>query len=412
MFSIPLIPSQPPPIALDISQAIAQVDVFDPQIYRGGKTVIYPEFVLSTHSLSFDGLKTRPTNRMGDPFNISFYDWNSDGKKAIVTVQVTPTQYHNQHPKFAIDGGGRAYQLSPTPDYVKVDGTSVMSSVPLNWYGKGPVVALGLRSRTFMIPLLPKTNYRQSIEEIEKLGGKVLGFLGTAFKGFEAKTNRPMPLYYTYLNLNNYQGLNGEKEKYPVYRSSEIAGQSAPNILLSGIVTYRDGHTEYLDFSHLKGTGNTPDERLESIKKQMRKHLEKLEGDRDVVQLTIDTHGVIRKPADIAAVFTRGGGKRGGLFLFYETQSVGRAARVFNNKTKEFLASIITPSLKMEDVLTVAKRLYGENAVVQFLDGDTAAAAQFTREDPTKKLHILDDRVVNEHRFGQVQGLQLIVYFP
>lgn len=410
MFSIPPIPSPPPAIAFDFSRAIAQADVFDSQIYRGGKTVTYPEFVLSTHDLSFDGLKTQPTKRVGDPFDVSFYDWSSEGKKTIRTVRVTPTRYQNQHPKFAVDAGGRAYQLYPAPAYMKVDGKSVMSSAPLNWYEKGPVVALGVRSRTLMIPLLPKTDYRQSIQEIEKLGGKVLGFFGTAFKGFDARTNRPMPLYYTYLNLNHLQGLDGEK--YPVYRSSEIPGQSAPNILLSGIVTYRDGQTEYLDFSHLKGTGNTQDEWLESIKKQMRGHLEKLEKNPDVVQLAIDTHGVIRKPADIAAVVTRGGGKRGGPFLFYETQSVGRAARVFNNQTKELIASIITPSLKMEDVLTVAKRLYGEDAVVQFLDGDAAAAAQFTREDPTQKLGILDDRVLNEHRFGQVQGLQLIVHFP
>jgi len=72
MFSIPPIPSPPPAIAFDISRAIARVDVFDSQIYRGGKTVTYPEFVLSTHSLPFDGLKAaaqftgeNPTQKLG-----------------------------------------------------------------------------------------------------------------------------------------------------------------------------------------------------------------------------------------------------------------------------------------------------------------------------------------------------------
>ena len=290
-----------------------------------------------------------------------------------------------------------------------MEGKSVLTDTPLNWYGQGPAIVFERKPGTVILPLLPDHSYKTVKAEIERTGGKVLGIFGTTFKGF-TKKKEAIPLSYVYFNPNRWPENAGQTE-LPIYRSSKISGQSAPNILLSGLVTYADGRSAYLDFSDLEGEGKTSNERLDDIKGQIRKELEQLEAQPDVAIVTIDTHGVIRKPEDIEAVLERGEYKRGGPFMLHETQSVARGIRVFDEETKAYVGSMITPSLLMKDCLAVAKQKFGEDAVIQFLDGDAPAAAYFEDYDPTVDLELKDPIVLNAFRLRGAKGLELIVQY-
>ena len=375
----------------------APVEVVETQYFR-----------LTADPVDYQKLDSSPVTPEGDTFPLSFFDFDRSWQKYVRTVNVRPVQ-GSDRPRIVIDEQGHAYQIEPGPDFVKIEGRPVMADTPLNWYAQGPTITLEPRNETMIVPLLPGHRYSTVKDEIAKTGGRVLGIFGTTFKGFQPQTKEAIPLNYLYFNPNRLPQNSGKQ--LPVYRSSPISGQSAPNILLSGIITYQDGRTEYLDFSHLQGTGKTLDEKLESIKQKIRKELEQLEQRQDVVLLTIDTHGVMRKPEDIAAVVVRGGGKRGGPFLFHETQSVARGLRIFDEQTRRYLGSMITPSLLMRDCLAVAKQKYGSDAVIQFLDGDAPAAAYFEGANISTDLGIQDPQVLDHYRLRGAQGLELVVEY-
>lgn len=371
-----------------------------------GSVIETDKFSLSADPIDYQNLESQPVTAAGDAFPLSFYDFDPAWEQYIRTVTVRPVQ-GSDRPRIVIDEQGHAYQVEPGPEFISVEGRPVMADTPLNWYAHGPTITIEPRGNTMIVPLLSGHSYQTIQAEIERTGGQVLGIFGTTFKGFDPETKAATALSYHYFNPNRLPQNHGKD--LPVYRSSEISGQSAPNILLSGIITYQDGRIEYLDFSQLEGAGKTSDEKLESIKQQIRTVLEQLEQQEDVVSLTIDTHGVMRRPEDIEAVFIRGGGQRGGPFLFYETQSVARGLRVFDDRTKQYLGSMITPSLLMHDCLTVAKEKYGPNAVIQFLDGDAPAAAYFEASDFVADLGIQDSQVLDHFRLRGAQGLELIV---
>ncbi|NEP09419.1 MAG: hypothetical protein F6K14_04110 [Symploca sp. SIO2C1] len=365
-------------------------------------------FSLTADPVDYQNLESLPVTPEGEAFSFSFFDFDRSWQKYVRTVNVRPVQ-GSERPRIVIDEQGHAYQIEPGPDFVKIEGRPVMADTPLNWYAHGPTITLEPRNNTLIVPLLPGHRYSTVQAEIEKTGGRILGIFGTTFKGFQPKTKEATPLSYLYFNPNHLPQNRGKK--LPVYRSSQISGQSAPNILLSGIITYQDGRTEYLDFSHLQGIGNNSDDKLESIKQKISKELEQLEQRQDVVLLTIDTHGVMRKPEDIPAVVVRGGGKRGGPFLFHETQSVARGLRIFDDQNRQYLGSMITPSLLMRDCLAVAKKKYGKNAVIQFLDGDAPAAAYFEGANISTALGIPDPQVLDHYRLRGARGLELIVEY-
>lgn len=366
-------------------------------------------FRLEAMPIEYESLASKPAVPLSKVFQLSFYDYDLNWKKVIKTVDVAPLQYRGNEPQFALDENGREYLTFPVPGRTNVDGKSVLTDTPLNWYGKGPAIIFERKPGTLILPLLPDHTYKTVKAEIEKTGGKVLGIFGTTFKGFTQK-KESIPLSYTYFNPNHLPQ-NAGKTDLPVYRSSEIPGQSAPNILLSGLITYADGRSSYLDFSDLEGEGKTSNERLDDIKAQIRKQLEQLEAQPDVAVVTIDTHAVIRKPADIEAVLERGEYKRGGPFLLHETQSVARGIRVFNDQTKAYMGSMITPSLLMKDCLAVAKQKFGKDAVIQFLDGDAPAAAYFEDYNPTSDLALKDPIVLNAFRLRGAKGLELVVQY-
>jgi len=365
-------------------------------------------FSLKSSPVDYQNLDSLPVTTEGEAFSLSFFDFDRSWQKYVRTVNVRPVQ-GSDRPRIVMDEQGHAYQIEPGPDFVKIEGRPVMADTPLNWYAQGPTITLEPDNDTLIVPLLPGHRYSTVQGEIEKTGGRVVGIFGTTFKGFHPKTKEATPLSYLYFNPNRLPQNSGKQ--LPIYRSSPISGQSAPNILVSGMITYQDGRTEYLDFSHLQGIGNNADERLESIKQKIRKELEQLEQRQDVVLLTIDTHGVMRKPEDIPAVVVQGGGKRGGPFLFHETQSVARGLRIFNDQTRRYLGSMITPSLLMRDCLAVAKQNYGSNAVVQFLDGDAPAAAYFEGANISTALGIQDPQVLDHYRLRGARGLELIVEY-
>ncbi|MEM9212921.1 MAG: hypothetical protein AAGD25_00960 [Cyanobacteria bacterium P01_F01_bin.150] len=371
------------------------------------------QFRLMSDPVDYQDLDSPSLLLEEESFPLSFYDFDPDWERIIRTVTVQSVQSSGR-PRIVLDKNGHAYQIAPGPEYLKVDGRPVMADTPLNWYAQGPTITIEPGNNTLLLPLLEEHSYKTVQAEIERTGGQVLGIFGTTFKGFEPGTKAATALSYHYFNPNRLSQNQGEE--LPIYRSSDNSGQSAPNILLSGIVTYQDGRIEYLDFSHLEGAGEMPDEKLESIKQQIRPELEHLEQRPDVVAFTIDTHGVIRHPDDIEAVFERGGGRRGGPFLFHETQSVARGLRIFDDQTKEYLGSMITPSLLMHDALKVAKQKYGPNAVIQFLDGDAPAAAYFEETstgetDFVAELGIQNPQVLNHFRLRGAKGLELLVSY-
>ncbi|ABW27728.1 hypothetical protein [Acaryochloris marina] len=374
------------------------------------KTASEPDaFRLEAMPIEYESLASKPAVPMSKVFQLSFYDYDFNWKKVIKTVDVAPLQYRGNEPQFALDNNGREYLTYPVPGRTKVEGKSVLTDTPLNWYGQGPAIVFERKPGTVIMPLLPDHSYKTVKAEIESTGGKVLGIFGTTFKGF-TKKKEAIPLSYVYFNPNRLPKNAGQTE-LPIYRSSKISGQSAPNILLSGLVTYADGRSAYLDFSDLEGEGKTSNERLDDIKGQIRKELEQLEAQPDVAMVTIDTHGVIRKPEDIEAVLERGEYKRGGPFMLHETQSVARGIRVFDEETKAYVGSMITPSLLMKDCLAVAKQRFGEDAVIQFLDGDAPAAAYFEDYDPTAELELKDPIVLHAFRLRGAKGLELIVQY-
>lgn len=361
-------------------------------------------FRLEAMPIDYQTLASKPATPLSKVFQLSFYDYDQNWKKVIQTVDVAPLQYRGNEPHLVLDHNGREYLTYPVPSRVKVEGKSVLTNTPLNWYGKGPALIFERKPGTLIMPLLPNQTYKTVKAEIAKTGGTVIGIFGTTFQ------KESIPLSYVYFNPNRLPK-NAGKTSLPVYRSSESPGQSAPNILLSGLVTYSDGRSAYLDFSDLEGEGNTTHDRLENIKAQISKQLEQLEAQPDVAIITIDTHAVIRKTADIEAVVERGEYKRGEPFLLHETQSVARGIRVFNDQTKAYLGSMITPSLLMKDCLAVAKQKFGPDAVIQFLDGDAPAAAYFEDYNPTQALELKDPIVLNAFRLTGAKGLELIVQY-
>ncbi|KAI9134468.1 hypothetical protein [Acaryochloris sp. CCMEE 5410] len=374
------------------------------------KTASEPDaFRLEAMPIEYESLASKPAVPMSKVFQLSFYDYDFNWKKVIKTVDVAPLQYRGNEPQFALDNNGREYLTYPVPGRTQVNGKSVLTDTPLNWYGQGPAIVFERKPGTVILPLLPDHSYKTVKAEIERTGGKVLGIFGTTFKGF-TKKKEAIPLSYVYFNPNRLPKNAGQTD-LPIYRSSKISGQSAPNILLSGLVTYADGRSAYLDFSDLEGEGKTSNERLDDIKGQIRQELEQLEAQPDVAMVTIDTHGVIRKPEDIEVVLERGEYKRGGPFMLHETQSVARGIRVFDEETKAYVGSMITPSLLMKDCLAVAKQKFGEDAVIQFLDGDAPAAAYFEDYDPTADLELKDPIVLNAFRLRGAKGLELVVQY-
>lgn len=366
-------------------------------------------FRLEAMPIKYESLASKPATPLSKVFQLSFYDYDLNWKKVIKTVDVAPLQYRGNEPQFALDDNGREYLTYPVPGRTNIEGKSVLTDTPLNWYGQGPAIVFERKPGTVILPLLPGHSYKTVKAEVEKTGGKVLGIFGTTFKGFTQK-KESIPLSYVYFNPNRLPK-NAGKTDLPVYRSSEISGQSAPNMLLSGLITYADGRSAYLDFSNLEGAGKTSNERLDDIKVQIRKQLEQLEAQPDVAIVTIDTHAVIRKTADIEAVLERGEYQRGGPFLQHETQSVARGIRVFNDQTKAYVGSMITPSLLMKDCLAVAQQKFGPDAVIQFLDGDAPAAAYFEDYNPTSDLELKDPVVLNAFRLRGAKGLELVVQY-
>ncbi|NJN37795.1 MAG: hypothetical protein HC790_02210 [Acaryochloridaceae cyanobacterium CSU_3_4] len=366
-------------------------------------------FRLETLAINYDNLASKPATPISKVFQFSFYDYDLNWKKVIKTVDVTPLDYRDNKPHLVIDNNGREYLIDPGQDRVNTQGKSVLTNTPLNWYGQGPAITFQPQPGTLIIPLLPNHTYQTAKAEIAKTGGKVLGIFGTTFKGFSPKKDS-IPLSYVYFNPNRLAA-NAGKTKLPVYRSANLSGQSAPNILLSGLITYGDGHSAYLDFSHLKGKGQTNNEQLDDIKTQIRKELAQLEDEPEVVAITLDTHAIIRKPEDIEAVVERGDYQHGSPFLRHETESVARGLRVFDNQTKAYLGSMITPSLLMKDCLKAAKQKFGSEAVIQFLDGEASASAYFENYNPTQDLDLKDPIVVNAFRLTGAKGLELIVQY-
>ncbi|WP_299412156.1 hypothetical protein [Acaryochloris sp. IP29b_bin.148] len=362
-------------------------------------------FRLEAMPIDYQSLASQPATPISKVFQLSFDDYDQNGQKDIKTVDVTPLQYRGNEPYLVLDNNGREYLLSSTANRVNRDGKSVLAETPLNWYGQGPALIFERKPGTLVIPLLPNQTYEAAKSAIEKTGGKVLGLFGTTFTPQASK-----PLSYLYFNPNRLPQ-NAGKTTLPVYQSSKVPGQSAPNILLSGMITYSDGRSAYLDFSDLAGEGKTQNEQLNNIKTQISKRLEQLEAQPDVAIVTIDTHAVIRKTADIEAVVERGEYNRGGPFLLHETQSVARVMRVFNDQTKAYLGSMITPSLLMKDGLAVAKQKFGQDAVVQFLDGEASAAAYFEDYNPTSALELKDPVVLNAFRLREAKGLELVVQY-
>ena len=366
-------------------------------------------FQLETLALDYDSLVSQPVTPTGKVFQFSFYDYDQNWTKVIKTVDVAPIEYRDNDPHLVLDNRGREYLMSSVPGEVNVEGKSVRIEPPLSWYGQGPAVIFKRQPGTMLIPLLPNQQYSTVKTNIAKTGGKVLGIFGTTFKGLSPKKGT-VPFSYVYFNPNRLP-LNAGKSDFPIYRSSEVPGQSAPNILLSGLITYSDGRSAYLDFSDLKGKGQTRNQQLDDIKAQMQKRIEQLEAQPEVVLVTVDTHAVIRKPEDIEAVVERGDYITGGPFLRHETQSVARGLRVFNDQTKSYLGSMITPSLLMKDCLAAAKQKFGSEAVIQFLDGEAAAAAYFENYNPTQDLDMKDPLVLNAFRLTGAKGLELIVKY-
>jgi len=366
-------------------------------------------FRLEAMAIEYESLASQPATPMGKVFQLSFYDADPNLEKVIKTVDVAPLQYRGNDPYLVLDHNGREYLTSPGSGRVKVEGKSVLTDAPLNWYGNGPAIVFERKPGTVILPLLPNQTYKTAQVEVEKTGGKVLGIFGTTFKSLTPQ-KESIPLSYVYFNPNRLPK-NAGKTDLPIYRSSKIPGQSAPNILLSGQITYADGRSAYLDFSDLAGKGKTSNQRLDDIKGQIRQQLEQLEAQPDVMIISIDTHAVIRKTADIEAVLERGEYKRGGPFMRHETQSVARGIRVFDDQTKAYVGSMITPSLLMKDCLAVAKQKFGEDAVIQFLDGDTPAAAYFEDYDPTADLALKDPIVLHDFQLKGMKGLELVVQY-
>jgi|GEM_PF-2351548 len=365
-------------------------------------------FRLETMPIDYQALASQPVTPIGKVFQLSFYDYDQSWQKVIKTVDVAPLQYRNHDPHLVIDNRGREYLTSPASDRINVEGKSVLADAPLNWYGNGPAIIFERKSGTMLLPLLPNQTYKTAKADIARTGGKVLGIFGSTFKGI-AK-NDSIPRRYIYFNPNRLPA-NAGKTNLPVYRSPELPGQSVRDILLSGLVTYGDGRSVYLDFSNLKGKGTTNNERTKDVKAQIRKQLEQLEAQPDIVVITIDTHAVIRKTADIDAVVERGDYQQGGPFLLHETQSVARGLRVFNDQTKAYLGSMITPSLLMKDCLAVARQKFGSDAVIQFLDEDAAATVYFEDYNPTQDLELQDPIVLNAFRLTGTKGIELIVQY-
>jgi hypothetical protein len=366
-------------------------------------------FRLETLAINYDNLASKPVTPMSKVFQLSFYDYDPNWKKGIKTVDVTPLDYRDNKPHLVIDNNGREYLIDPVVSRVNTQGKSVLTDTPLNWYGQGSAITFQPQPGTLIIPVLPNHTYQTAKAEIAKTGGKVLGIFGTTFKNVNSQKDSSS-LGYVYFNPNRLPA-NAGRTKLPVYRSSQRPGQSAPNFLLAGLITYSDGRSAYLDFSHLKGKGQTNNEQLDDIKTQIRKELEQLEDEPEVVIITLDSHAVIRKPADIEAVVERGNYQRGGSFLRHETESVARGLRVFDNQTKAYLGSMITPSLLMKDCLQVAKQKFGSEAVIQFLDGEDSASAYFENYNPTQNLDLKDPTVVNAFRLTGAKGLQLVVQY-
>lgn len=365
-------------------------------------------FRLETMPIDYQSLASQPVTPIGKVFQLSFYDYDQGWQKVIKTVDVAPLQYRNNEPYLVIDSKGREYLAPPAPDRINVEGKSVLTDAPLNWYGNGPAIIFERKPGTMVLPLLPNQTYKTAKADIAKTGGEVLGIFGSTFKGIARKDS--IARRYIYFNPNRLPA-NAGKTNLPVYRSPGLPGQSVRDMLLSGLVTYSDGRSVYLDFSNLQGEGTTNTERTENFKAQIRKQLEQLEAQPDIVVVTIDTHAVIRKIDDIAAVVERGDYQQGGPFLLHETQSVARGLRVFNDQTKAYLGSMITPSLLMKDCLAVAQQKFGSNAVIQFLDEDIPAAAYFENYNPTQKLELQDPIVLNAFRLTGTQGLELIVQY-
>ena len=364
-------------------------------------------FRLETMPIDYQELASKPATPIGKVFQLSFYDFDQTWKKVIKTVDAAPLDYRGDQPHL-LDNNGREYVTDSFSGRVNVEGKSVLKNTPQNWYGKGPVIIFERKPGTMIIPLLPGHNYRSVKADIANTGGKVIGIFGATFMDL-ASSKEAVPVRYIYFNPNRLPA-NAGKTNLPVHRSSALPGQSALN-LLSGLITYSDGRIAYLDFSHLKGKGKTSNEQLNDIKAQMRKELEQLEAQPEVVVITIDTHAIIRATPDIEAVVERGDYKQGGPFLLHETQSVARGIRVFNDQNKAYLGSMIIPSLLMKDCLAVAKQKFGSDAVIQFLDDKALAAAYFPDYDPTPELALQDSVVLNAVRLTGAKGLELIVQY-
>jgi len=307
-----------------------------------------------------------------------------------------------------LDHKGREYIMEPAADRTQIGGKSVFTKTPRNWYGQGSAIVFQRKPGTLVIPLLPNQTYATVKAKIKQTGGKVLGVFGKTFEGTVPPDGSSRS--YVYFNPNHLPQ-NAGKTNLPIYRSSETHGQSAGNLMLSGQVTYGDGRSAYLDFSSLQSEGATPTQQLNNLKQQISKQLEQLEAQSEVVMVTMDTHAVIRSTADIEAVWERGEYKRGGPFKRHETQSVARGIRVFDDKTKAYLGAMITPSLLMKDCLAVAKQKFGEDAVIQFLEGEAAAAAYFEDYNPTSELGVKDPVVLHALGLKGAKGLELIVQY-
>lgn len=365
-------------------------------------------FRLETMPITYESLASQPVTPLGKVFQMSFYDQDREGQKVIKTVDVAPLQYRDNKPYLVLDNKGREYITDPAADRTQIEGKSVLTQTPRNWYGQGAAIVFTRKPGTFLIPLLPNQTYTTVRSKVKQTGGKVLGVFGKTFEG----TVPPDASARSYVYFNpNQLPQNAGKTNLPIYRSSKSPGQSAGNLMLSGQITYSDGRSAYLDFSALPGEGATPTQRLTNIKQQISKKLEQLEAQSEVVMVTLDTHGVIRSTADIEAVWERGEYQRGGPFERHETQSVARGIRVFNNKTKAYLGSMITPSLLMKDCLGVAKQKFGEDAVIQFLEGDASAAAYFEDYNPTADLGLKDPVVLHALNLKGAKGLELIVQY-
>ncbi|MEB3227160.1 MAG: hypothetical protein VKJ27_02155 [Synechocystis sp.] len=377
-------------LPIDSQEAIAS-----PAPLSGVTQTANPSLGLTSRSINSEKYTVHklPTSNSGTL--LKYIDRSEAGQQIVSssTVYSTPTLGTI---KTALTKDGWEYQVDPLPNQTVLNGQRVLERMPVSWYGVGEALVYTPQSGEFLLPApLGKTpsgtSHRTNVAELEKLGYKVIGQFGASFKSFSPEQGSISLRYFWHYS----QGVDPK------------VGQSAPNIIQAGMVKYKDGRIEYLDFCEHSGKGSTASERLEDVKRNvMRPALEALQKDDNVEYFVIDTHCVIRKQQDIPNIVIRGGYTRGGPFLDHQRGFFARSVRVFDDKTKQYLGSMITPSMYMRDVTSLAKEFFGSDAVVQHLDGDAFAAAYFTQ---SVDIPGVPSRLHRNHHIKESVGQEFIV---